>query len=61
MDLLEIIENTSKSKLAQARGKRQAHSTKEYPIFIKRLDHIVETFKNLGYTLEAKKSTSKNT
>ena len=60
MNPKKIITNTRPSELAKARGKLQAHSTRDFPKFITQLEHIMEAFKNLGYTLEAKKSTSKD-
>lgn len=50
-----IIQNTTKAKLAKARGKRQEHSTRDYPKFLNQLDHVVTTFKNLGYEIVAEK------
>lgn len=56
-----IIKRTRPSELSKARGKRQEHSTRDFPKFIKQLDHIIDTFENLGYKLEAKKSNESKT
>ena len=52
----KIIKSVSKADLAKARGKRQEHSTRDYPKFLNQLEHVVSTFRNLGYDLYAKKS-----
>ena len=51
----KLIESVSKSDLAKARGKRREHSTRDYPRFLKQLEHVVSTFRNLGYDLIVKK------
>lgn len=51
----KLIKETTPAQLAKARGKLQAHSTRDKPKFIKQLDHILETFKNLGYDLTLNK------
>lgn len=51
----KVIQQTTKAKLARARGRSQPHSTRDYPTFLKQLEHIVSTFKKLGYDLKAEK------
>lgn len=51
----KVIQSVSKSALSKARGKLQAHSTRDYPRFLEKLEHVESTFKNLGYELYAEK------
>ena len=51
----QLIEKTSKADLAKARGKRQEHSTRDYPKFMKILDHVIAVFDYFGYELFVKK------
>ena len=55
MNPKKIIESTTKADLAKASGKRQDHSTRDYPRFLKKLEFITETFKNLGYKVTVEK------
>ena len=44
MEPEELLNRITKSQLSDARGKLQAHSTRDYPNFLKQLSHIKETF-----------------
>lgn len=39
----------SKADIARARGKRQEHSTAQYPSFIKKIDDVESCLSNLGF------------
>ena len=55
MNPIKLIKETTPAQLAKARGKLQAHSTRDLPKFLKQLEHVVKTFRNLGYDLVLKK------
>ena len=55
----KLIESISKSDLSKARGRLQAHSSRDYPKFLNQLEHIESTFKKLGYDLILKKRVGK--
>ena len=54
MNPKKIIEQVSKADLSKARGKRQEHSTRDYPKFMKILDHVISVFDYFDYELIVK-------
>lgn len=53
----KLATDIAPAQLAKARGKRQEHSTRDKPKFIKQLKDIESAFRKLGYEIFVKKSS----